>query len=149
MLQDITGVMQTLAKVRLFSNLIKCLVTFFRFWVITFFSVIKGVSGMLTPVTLKIIFTFFVRRGRGNQTQNMVKNRPKEKTFNYQFLYFEVTLKLLHDQHIVFLNNLAGWQDLYIETTVNPLHPDISMHILFTVVLTFPKVLTRRICRTI
>ena len=66
MLQDITGVMQTLAKVRLFSNLIKCLVTFFRFWVITFFSVIKGVSGMLTPVTLKIIFIFFVRRGRGN-----------------------------------------------------------------------------------
>ena len=147
MLQDITGVMQTLAKVRLFSNLIKCLVTFFRFWVITFFSVIKGVSGMLTPVTLKIIFTFFVRRGRGNQTQNMVKTDPKRRLLI--FLYFEVTLKLLHDQHIVFLNNLAGWQDLYIETTVNPLHPDIIMHILFTVVLTFPKVLTRRICRTI
>ena len=53
MLQDIAGVMQALAKVRLFSNLIQCLVTLFQFWVITFFSDIKGVSGMLTPVTLK------------------------------------------------------------------------------------------------
>ena len=53
MLQDIAGVMQALAKVKLFSNLIQCLVTLFRFWVITFFSDIKVVSGMLTPVTLK------------------------------------------------------------------------------------------------
>ena len=29
---------------------------------------------------------------------------------------------------------------------VNPLHPNISMHILHTVLYTFPKVLTRRIC---
>ena len=28
----------------------------------------------------------------------------------------------------------------------NPLHPKISMHILHTVLYTFPKVLTRRIC---
>ena len=53
MLQDIAGVMQALAKVRLFSHLIQCLVTFFGFWVITFLSDIKGLSGMLTPVTLK------------------------------------------------------------------------------------------------
>ena len=32
---------------------------------------------------------------------------------------------------------------------VNPLHPNISMHILHTVLYTFPKVLTRRICLTI
>ena len=32
---------------------------------------------------------------------------------------------------------------------VNPLHPDISMHILYTALYTFPKVLTRRICLTI
>ena len=31
----------------------------------------------------------------------------------------------------------------------NPLHPNISMHILHTVLYTFPKVLTRRICLTI
>ena len=31
----------------------------------------------------------------------------------------------------------------------NPLHPSISMHILHTVLSTFPKVLTRRICLTI
>ena len=29
---------------------------------------------------------------------------------------------------------------------VNPLHPNISIHILHTVLYTFPKVLTRRIC---
>ena len=31
----------------------------------------------------------------------------------------------------------------------NPLHPNISMHILHTVLYIFPKVLTRRICLTI
>ena len=31
----------------------------------------------------------------------------------------------------------------------NPLHPNISMHILHTVLYTFPTVLTRRICLTI
>ena len=32
---------------------------------------------------------------------------------------------------------------------VNPLHPNISMHILHTVLYTFPKRLARRICLTI
>ena len=32
---------------------------------------------------------------------------------------------------------------------LKPLHPNISMHILHTVLYTFPKVLTRRICLTI
>ena len=32
---------------------------------------------------------------------------------------------------------------------VNPLHPNISMYILHTVLCTFPKVLTRRICVTV
>ena len=32
---------------------------------------------------------------------------------------------------------------------VNPLHPSISMHILHTVLFTFPKALSRRICLTI
>ena len=31
----------------------------------------------------------------------------------------------------------------------NPLHPNISMHILLTVLYTFPRVLTRRICLTV
>ena len=31
---------------------------------------------------------------------------------------------------------------------LNPLHPNISVHILHTVLFTFPKVLTRRICST-
>ena len=32
---------------------------------------------------------------------------------------------------------------------IDPLHPNISVHILHTVLCTFPKVLTRRICLTI
>ena len=32
---------------------------------------------------------------------------------------------------------------------INPLHPNISMHILFTVLCTLPQLLTRRICLTI
>ena len=42
------------------------------------------------------------------------------------------------------LNRRTAW-NLF----VNPLHPNISMHILHTVLNTFPKVLTRRICLTI
>ena len=33
--------------------------------------------------------------------------------------------------------------------SINPLHLDISMHILVTVLYTFPKVLIRRICLAI
>ena len=32
---------------------------------------------------------------------------------------------------------------------LDPLHPNIGMHILHTVLYTFPKVLTRRICLTV
>ena len=32
---------------------------------------------------------------------------------------------------------------------VNPLHPNISIHILYTLLYTFPLVLTRRICLTL
>ena len=35
------------------------------------------------------------------------------------------------------------------EKRLHPLHPNTSMHILLTVLYTFPKVLTRRICFTI
>ena len=31
----------------------------------------------------------------------------------------------------------------------NPLHPNISIHILYTLLYTFPLVLTRRICLTL
>ena len=32
---------------------------------------------------------------------------------------------------------------------VNPLHPNISIHILYTLLYTFPLALTRRICLTL
>ena len=37
----------------------------------------------------------------------------------------------------------------YFRSTINPLHPDISMHTLHTVLNTFPYVLARRICLTV
>ena len=36
--------------------------------------------------------------------------------------------------------------DLHVMFYLNLLHPNISMHILHTVLYTFPKELTRRIC---
>ena len=55
--------------------------------------------------------------------------------------------------------NSSAWLKLFCWTlfgfplsgscSVNPLHPNISRHILHTVLNTFPKVLTRRICLTI
>ena len=43
----------------------------------------------------------------------------------------------------------VGWGKVLAKPKLNPLHPDISMHILHTVIYTNPKVLTRRICLTI
>ena len=37
----------------------------------------------------------------------------------------------------------------YFRSTINPLHPDISMHTLHTVLNTFPYVLAGRICLTV
>ena len=36
------------------------------------------------------------------------------------------------------------YNDFQRHTTLNPFHPNISLHILHTVLYTFPKVLTRR-----
>ena len=43
------------------------------------------------------------------------------------------------------------WEKVHIikNITLNPLHPNISMHILHAVLHTFPDVLTRRICLTL
>ena len=43
----------------------------------------------------------------------------------------------------------VGWGKVLAKPKLNPLHPDISMHILHTFLYTNPKVLTRRICLTI
>ena len=52
----------------------------------------------------------------------------------------------------VWLNNVL-WNHfkwpIWNRFTFNPLHPNISMYILHTVLYTFPKELTRRICLTI
>ena len=37
----------------------------------------------------------------------------------------------------------------YFRSTINPLHPDISMHTLHTILNTFPYVLAGRICLTV
>ena len=38
---------------------------------------------------------------------------------------------------------------LFLRESLNPLHPNISIHILHTALCTFTKVLSRRICLTI
>ena len=51
------------------------------------------------------------------------------------------------------LHFLKGLKEYFLITqefaNVNPLHPNISMHILHTVLYTFPNLLTGRICLTI
>ena len=44
------------------------------------------------------------------------------------------------------LSTSLTWAQLCNTVVPNPLHPNISMHILHTVLYKFPKVLTRRIC---
>ena len=54
-----------------------------------------------------------------------------------------------HDEHISrLLEQFKHCQSTEIQT-LNPLHPYINMHILCTILFTFPKVLTRRISLTI
>ena len=49
-----------------------------------------------------------------------------------------------------FSNQLySNWYKGHLTLYFSPLHPKISMHILHTVLYTFPKVLTRRICSKI
>ena len=47
------------------------------------------------------------------------------------------------------LSSLLKYRCLLNRGSFNPLHPNISIHILHTVLDTFPKVLKRRICITI
>ena len=46
----------------------------------------------------------------------------------------------------VLFHSLAKWSQLF-GLMVNPLHPNISMHILHTVLYTFRRVLLRRVCK--
>ena len=46
-------------------------------------------------------------------------------------------------------HNIICEKKIDMNASFNPLHPNISMHILHTVLYTFPKVLRRRICLTI
>ena len=48
----------------------------------------------------------------------------------------------------IFLSLLSSVPYL-MHTVINPIHPNISMHILHTVLYTFPWVMTKRICLTI
>ena len=65
-----------------------------------------------------------------------------EELYNYLVLnIFWVTSSFLSLYSVSSLENL--------QHPLSPLHPNISMHILHTVLYTFLKVLTRRICLTI
>ena len=59
-----------------------------------------------------------------------------------EFLSRSWEQKDLHDRAVAKQSNA-------VIININPLHPNISGQILHTVLYTFPKVLTRRICLTI
>ena len=60
-----------------------------------------------------------------------------------------VLLKLLNDKLMYKIIQKYDTETWHLQRAqFNPLHPNISMHILHTVLYTFPKVLTRRIYLT-
>ena len=66
-----------------------------------------------------------------------------EELYNYLVLniFWATSLGFLSLYSVSSLEN--------VQHPLSPLHPNISMHILHTVLYTFLKVLTRRICLTI
>ena len=77
------------------------------------------------------------------ETKNSLKQRHSTRDLPFYDPMQENTLYIIHC-YIIFAINETITKLLY-----NPLHPNISMHILHTVQYTFPKVMTRRICATI
>ena len=57
-----------------------------------------------------------------------------------------VTTTISYSNHTLYTHKLLP---LHLSTQINPLHPNISINILHTVLCTFSKVLKRRICSTI
>ena len=93
----------------------------------------------------------------------MVNNRDNtQRTTIFFSILFTTTRKTqkLHSffshQHEIFLflivdmkRSKIAWKlklNQIVETILNSLHPNINIHILLTVLFTFPMVLTRRIC---
>ena len=64
---------------------------------------------------------------------------PLYRTMQLQWPSF-----LVHENNLIQL--IKSPKSLYMRLFLNPLPPDISVHILHTIHYTFPKVLTRRIC---
>ena len=64
---------------------------------------------------------------------------PLYRTMQLQWPSF-----LVHENNLIQL--IKSPKSLYMRLFLNPLPPDISVHILHTIHHTFPKVLTRRIC---
>ena len=67
-------------------------------------------------------------------------------------------IKFIHVKYRMFIVEHRMFQELsfflsntiyYFWSTINPLHPNISMHILLTVLNKFPYVLAGRICLTV
>ena len=103
------------------------------FWPITFENFI---SVWFTNVIVLIDIIERVLRIKWN-----VNGAKVLKLFSCLYLVVQKTVQTVEQR----LNSSL----LYQWRWVNPLHPNISMHILHTVCSTFPKVLTRRNCWTI
>ena len=83
----------------------------------------------------------------GSPLSNVIKNPKHQKV--------DTCLRHSQDARQMKLRSFAGLHNsvnhkgISLVSFFNPLHPKISLYILYTVLDTFPKMLTRRICRTI
>ena len=81
--------------------------------------------------------------------QSSSKNRRQQSAYRESFpvIYWYTGQDYDSSIFFIFLNLFVLF--CFFLSQFYPLHPDVSMHILITVIYTFPKVLTRRICLAI
>ena len=83
------------------------------------------------------------------QHHSFFRNLPP-LLLGYGWTCLEQCVVIIHSHVQCFFSGFSFFKifSFYV-ITFNPLHPNISMHILRTVLYTFPKMLIRRICITI
>ena len=79
----------------------------------------------------------------------MQKKKKKIKRLREIVYHFDFCVLIFEIFQLIIDLLIYLWVYCLRHSSINPLHPNISMYILHTVLYTFPKVLTRRICLTI
>ena len=78
---------------------------------------------------------------------NVIKNPKHQKADTC--LWHSQDARQMKLRSFAGLHNSVNHKGISLVSFFNPLHPKISLYILYTVLHTFPKMLSRRICRTI